>query len=116
MNNTNNVIDFASRKSKSVPADESEPEDLLNITYNNVDEAFEHFLFHMAEELGYNEVMEDNEDLEIAMGYCLTVARSAYAMACKLEDAMTPHVMEIISSVKEEPIVEWTEESDDDSC
>lgn len=113
--NTNNVIDFASRKSILTPEVEPKSEDLLSITYSNVDDAFEYFLHHMSEELGYNEVMEDNEDLEIAMGYCLTVARSAYAMACNLEDSMTPHIIEIVSSVKEDPIVEWTEESDDDS-
>jgi hypothetical protein len=99
--NTNNVIDFASRKLISTPKAEPESEDLLAITYSNVDEAFEHFLHHMSEELGYNEVMEDNEDLEIAMGYCLTIARSSYAMACNLEDAMSPHVLDIISSIQD---------------
>jgi len=105
--NTNNVIDFTSRKSISTP--ETEPENLLDITYLNVDEAFENFLFYMSEDLGYREVMVENEDLEIAMGYVLTIARSAWARACNLEDAMTPHLIDIIDSIKEDV-------KDDDSC
>ena len=98
--NTNNVIDFTSIKSISTP--ETEPENLLDITYSNVDEAFECFLSYMSEELGYHEVMIDNEDLEIVMGYVLTIARSAWAHTCDLEDSMTPHILDIVNSVKED--------------
>jgi hypothetical protein len=109
MNNTNNVIDFSSRQnintinsSESESESESDQEHLLDITYSNVDEAFEHFLYHMSEELGYHEIMAENEDLEISMGYVLSFARSAYARACNLEDSMTPYVTEIVNSVKDE--------------
>lgn len=124
--NTNNVIDFASRK--KIPTPEPEPENLLDITYSNVDEAFEVFLLYMSEDLGYREMMTDNEDLEILMGYILTVMRSAWAHSCDLEDSMTSHIIDIIKSVKQDLPEEYEtpdladitksvkKDKDDDSC
>ena len=71
------------------------------MTYNDVDEAFECFLIHMSENLEYKEVMHDNLDLEIAMGYILTIARSAYLISCGMEDNMSELVRDIVASLKE---------------
>ena len=106
--NKDNVIDFMSRKVIPTPETEPTSENLLELTYSNVDEAFEIFLQHMSGELGYHEVMAGNEDLELAMGYILTVTRSAFAKSCNLEDFMTPHVEQLVESVKKD--------NDDDSC
>lgn len=101
MNNTNNIIDFATRK--PITSNEASPnQDLVALTYANVDEAFEVFLHYMAEELEYDTVMEGNEDLEIIMGYILTFLRGAFVKALDMEDCMTDFISDVVRVVKEE--------------
>lgn len=122
--NTNNVIDFITKQpyeTDDTIIPEIEGEDLIRITYQNVDDAFEGFLYDMAQGYGYAEVMQKSENLEIAMGYVLTVLRSSFAMACDLQDGMTHHVMNIVEAVKlesdiEDVLAQCEKEREDDSC